>query len=213
VTDPNYRHYILIVDRSGSMDIIKDDAQGGIRQFVKEQDKLPGKATISLYQFDTEHDHVHSFAPLSDAAQYELVPRGGTALLDACGFAVQHEGEKLNQLPEDERPGKVIVLITTDGRENSSREYSKAEVKKLITRQQDKYGWAFSYIGANQDSFTEAGAIGIPQMSTMDYASSSVGTQSAYGSASAAASRYVRGLSGQSFSYTLEEREDAKKED
>ena len=213
MTNPNYTHYIIIVDRSGSMNRIKDDAQGGIRQFAKEQDGLGGMSTISLYQFDTQHEKVHDFALLSEVAGYELNPRGGTALLDACGFAITQEGERLAALDEDDRPGKVIVLIATDGQENASKEYTKAQVKELITRQQEQYGWAVSYIGANQDSFAEASSMGMPRLATMDYASSSVGTQSAYGSASAAASRYVRGPGGQSFSYTPEEREDAKKED
>lgn len=212
MTDPDYRHYILIVDRSGSMQTIKDDAQGGIREFAREQARLPGRATLSLYQFDDQHEQVHDFAPLSKVLSYKLVPRGMTALLDACGMAVQHEGEKLAQLPEDERPSKVIVLITTDGHENASTEYTQEQVKELTTQQQDKYGWVFSYIGANQDSFTVAKAMGIPMASTMDYASSGIGTRSAYSAASAASSRYVGGQSA-NIDYLESEREEAKKED
>jgi Mg-chelatase subunit ChlD len=194
MTDSDYRHYILIVDRSGSMNNIAADAQGGIRHFAVEQSRLPGRATVSLYQFDTEHEKVFGFADLSKVKKYELRPRGGTALLDACGFAITQEGEQLASLPEDERPAKVIVLITTDGGENASKEYSKAQVKELTTKQADDYGWQFTYIGANQDSFAEAGAMGISAAATLDYSATSGGTKKAYAAASSAATRYSSGL-------------------
>lgn len=213
MTDQDYRHYIIIVDRSGSMNKIREDAQGGIREFAAEQAKLPGKATLSLYQFDNEHETVHKFASLSKVAGYVLVPRNTTALLDAIGFAITREGEHLAAMPEGKRPGKVVALIATDGHENASKEYSLGQVKELTTRQQNDYGWAFTYIGANQDAFSVAESMGISKAATLDYARSGVGTQSAYGAASAAASRYVRGPGGQSLSYTDDEREDAKKED
>lgn len=213
MTDQDYRHYVLIVDRSGSMETIKDDAQGGINQFVKDQAALPGKATLSLYQFDTEHEKVHDFTTLSEAgANYTLKPRGGTALLDACGFAITQEGEKLAKMLESQRPGKVIVLITTDGEENSSHEYTKDRVKKLITGQQDDYGWQFSYVGANQDAFAEAGGLGIAPGAALNYAASGIGTNNAYAAASAASSRYVGGQSA-FLAYTDDEREEAQKED
>jgi len=209
VTDSNYRHYVLVVDRSGSMVTIAAETQNGVRLFVSEQREIPGKATLSLYQFDHVHDTVHDFVPLRDVTPYTLVPRGNTALLDACGFAITTVGEKLRAMAEDERPGKVIVVIATDGEENFSREYSLAQVRDLITRQRELYGWEFSYIGANQDSFAEAGRIGVPQASTMDYAATTRGTQSAWAGASASAGRYAGGHSA-NLHYTDEERTASK---
>lgn len=172
MTDQDLVHYVMIIDRSGSMQSIKDDTNGGIRDFIDTQLKGvdKNKRTISLFQFDTEHDCVHDFELLEKAKAYKLEPRGGTALLDAIGYAITSVGGKLKDTPEDERPGQVMVVIATDGRENSSREYTKrADIRKMIEHQQDKYGWRFTYIGANQDSFAEAGSLGIPLAGIMDY--------------------------------------------
>lgn len=185
MTDLGYVHYILIVDRSGSMQSIRTDTEGGIRAFVEKQlEGVDGsKRTVSLYQFDTEHDEVHNFALLEKAKDYTLAPRGGTALLDACGFAITKVGEKLAVMPEEQRPGYVMVVIATDGQENSSHEYTRQQVKDLIQHQQDKYDWRFTYIGANQDAFAEAGSIGIAAPSVLNYMSTSRSTGSAWASA------------------------------
>jgi hypothetical protein len=193
MTDPSYRHYVIIVDRSGSMQSIKDDAEGGIAQFAAEQKALPGKATVSLYEFDTEHDTVCSFIPLDQMRPYTLVPRGGTALLDGVGFAITSEGVKLAKMPADARPGKIFVVVATDGGENRSREYSKAQIRDMTAEQQSKYGWKFVYLGAKQDAFAEAGGMGIGGQSSMNYAANSRGTRHAYAAASASVSRYVTG--------------------
>lgn len=209
MTDSDYRHYILVIDRSGSMKDIKADTEGGIRQFIQDQAALPGKGTISLYEFDTEHDRVFAFANIKTAPEYTLRPRGGTALLDAIGFAVTREGEKLAAMPEDQRPGTVILLIATDGDENSSHEYTKPQVKDLLTEQQEKYDWAVSYIGANVDAFSVAQGIGLAANSAMDYAPTARGTYGAFAAASSASLRMAKGrLAGQSvsFGYTDEER-------
>lgn len=163
MTDASRVHYLFIVDRSGSMRPIAGDMEGGIRAFIDKQLEGvdPAKRTVSFYQFDTEHDDLYDFAPLADAKGYKLVPRGATALLDACGTAITKVGEKLAALPEEDRPGYVMVVIVTDGAENSSVEYNRAQVKKMITHQQEKYDWRFTYLGANQDAFAEAASIGI----------------------------------------------------
>jgi Mg-chelatase subunit ChlD len=212
MTDAAYTHYVIIVDRSGSMASIAEDAQGGIRQFASEQDALPGKKTLSLYQFDDRHDTLVSFGQLADAAGYVLRPRGWTRLNDALGHAVTEVGEHLAAMPEPERPGKVIVVIATDGKENDSREYSSDTLRALVRRQQETYSWQFTYIGANQDAFAEARKIGIPEDAAMNYAASGAGTQSAWGAASASSARYAGGQSA-SLAYTDAEREAAGQED
>jgi hypothetical protein len=97
------------------MEPVRHDTEGGVKAFIKEQREVPGRTTLSLYQFDTEHDEVTSFSDVRDGLKWKLVPRGGTALLDAVGFAVTKTGERLATLSEDARPGEVIVLIATDG--------------------------------------------------------------------------------------------------
>jgi uncharacterized protein YegL len=212
MTDASLVHYIFIIDRSGSMSSIKDDMEGGIRTFIGKQLEGvdPAKRTISLYQFDTVHDTVYDFAPLEKAGDYSLVPRGGTALLDAIGFAFTESGEKLAAIPEDERPGYVMVVIVTDGKENSSKEYTRGRVKKLITHQQEKYNWKVTYIGANQDAFAEAGAIGIPVTSTLSYRATPMATASSWGSAGMAVSAGTV-TTNAVITYTQEQREDAMK--
>jgi hypothetical protein len=211
VTDQAYAHYILIIDRSGSMSAIRAETQEGIRGFVTSQrDALPAghRGTLSLFQFDTEHDAICEFAALADVPPYDLHPRNGTALLDAVGFAVTGEGEKLAAIPEGERPGKVVVLIATDGLENSSREWTKARVKDLITRQWRDYGWEFTFIGANQDAFAEAGDIGIAHASSATYDASPAGTDSAWRGLSKASARYVSGAAA-GVEFTPEEQAEA----
>jgi uncharacterized protein YegL len=184
LTDPGYVHYIMIVDRSGSMSTIRADMNGGIHTFVDKQlEGVDGnKRTVSFYQFDTEHDRVHDFDLLEKVKTYELVPRGGTALLDACGQAITEVGQKLSAMDEDKRPGYVMVIIVTDGMENSSRKYTRAQVKKMVTHQQDKYGWRFTYLGV-EDAFNQAESIGITYPSVLSWLGTSRSVTASVGNA------------------------------
>ena len=151
----------LVIDRSGSMEAIREDAEGGVNAFVREQAKHPGEALLTLVQFDTEYDFIHKGIPVKQVPAYKLVPRGSTALLDAVGRAINETGERLANMAEPDRPGLVIFVIVTDGEENSSHEFSKARIKQMIDQQQTKYSWQFTFLGANQDAFAEAGGMGI----------------------------------------------------
>jgi hypothetical protein len=206
MTDPGYRHYLLIVDRSGSMTTIADEANHGIKHYLTEQATLPGKATLSLYQFDNIIERVHDFAPLH--AGYQLVPRNMTALLDACGKAITETGEKLAALPENQRPGRVFVLITTDGLENASREWTREQVRSLIKRQREEYSWEFSYVGADDQAFEEGQSIGIPASAILHYSPTSHGTAGAYASASSGSVRSY--VTNTPVSYTQQERDAAE---
>lgn len=213
MTQPDYTHYVLIVDRSGSMVNIQEDAQGGINSFVDGVKDVPGKGTLTLYQFDTMHETVFDFTDIKDTPKYLLVPRYGTALLDACGFAVTQVGQKLAALPEDQRPSKVVVLITTDGEENSSQEWTNDAVKTLFTEQQEKYGWAFTYAGPDVNAFAVAGGMGIAAGSTLGYSTRShVGTQSMYKSMTRTAVAFAAGGAAD-LTYTDQDREEAVQED
>src|SRR3954454_24245157 len=122
----------LVVDRSGSMEQIRDDAEGGVNTFIADQSKEPGEALLTLVQFDTEYEFLHKGVPISQAPKYKLVPRGGTALLDAVGRAINETGERLSKMAEQDRPGLVIFVVMTDGEENSSKEFSKSQIKEMI---------------------------------------------------------------------------------
>jgi len=159
----------LVVDRSGSMQQRREDAEGGVNSFIETQGKEPGEALLTLVQFDTEYDIVHSGVPIREVPKYHLVPRGMTALLDAVGRAINETGERLAKMEEAARPGLVIFVITTDGLENSSKEFKKDQIKEMIKHQQEKYGWHLTFLGANQDAFAEAGSLGIRAAGSAQY--------------------------------------------
>ena len=136
----------LVVDRSGSMDAIQGDAEGGVNTFITEQAKEPGEALLTLVQFDTEYEFLHKGVPIGEVPRYELHPRGATALLDAVGRAINETGERLAAMKEQDRPGLVIFVVMTDGLENSSKEFTKAQIKEMIERQQHDYNWQFTFL-------------------------------------------------------------------
>lgn len=152
---------VVVLDRSGSMRSCQEDAEGGLNTFIDEQRKQAGETLFTLVQFDTEYEFVHRGVPIQHVGQCRLVPRGMTALLDAVGRAIVETGERLAAMPEAARPGLVVFVILTDGQENSSKEYSRAQIKDLIEHQQNVYKWQFTFLGANQDAFAEAGGLGI----------------------------------------------------
>ena len=151
----------LVIDRSGSMEAIRSDAEGGVNTFITEQAKQPGECRITLVQFDTEYEFLQCGVKAAECPPYKLVPRGSTALLDAVGRAINETGARLAALPEAERPGLVVFVITTDGEENSSKEFTREQVKKMIAHQQDVYKWQFTFLAANPEAFAEAGGMGI----------------------------------------------------
>jgi len=159
----------LIIDRSGSMTSCKTDAEGGINAFIEAQRKEPGECLFSLIQFDTKYEFVHNGIPIKDVTPYQLHPRGWTALLDAVGRAIDETGNRLQAMPEDQRPGLVAFVIVTDGEENSSRIFIKEQIKQKIEHQQSVYSWKFTFLGANQDAFTEARLLGINETCTAGY--------------------------------------------
>lgn len=151
----------LVVDRSGSMAGIQKDAEGGINEFIHKQAAEPGEALLTLLQFDTSYDLVHSGVPVSKVPPYELEPRGMTALLDAVGRAINETGQRLAAMDEADRPGLVVFVIVTDGEENSSQEFSYQDISRMIEHQQSQYNWQFTFLAANQDAFVAGKQMGI----------------------------------------------------
>lgn len=160
----------LLVDRSGSMETIQSDAEGGVNAFIREQAAAPGQLLLSLVQFDDEYEFVHKGVPIGSVPHFRLVPRGGTALLDAMGRAIVETGERLASMPESDRPGLVIFVVVTDGQENSSREYTRARIREMVEHQQSVYCWHFTFLGANQDAFTEAEQMGFSPAAAANFA-------------------------------------------
>lgn len=141
----------IILDRSGSMSGRETDVIGGVNKFLSEQKKIKGQCSLGMYRFDTDFEAFRAPAPLAQVADLEpqeYVPRGGTALIDAVGKTIALLDESI----AESKAGKVIVLIFTDGEENSSREMTSDQVKALIAARQKK-NWTFLYFGANVDKF------------------------------------------------------------
>lgn len=164
----------LVVDRSGSMQEIRSDAEGGVRAFIENQAKEPGEALLTIVQFDTEYEFVCKGVPIAQAPEFKLVPRGSTALLDAIGRAMIETGQRLEAMAEQDRPGLVIFVVMTDGQENASTEFTRARIKEMTQLQQDTYNWHFTFLGADQDSFAEAQQMGIADRGTADFSKEKV---------------------------------------
>ena len=153
----------MVIDRSGSMQSIQSDAEGGINSFIEQQKQEPGEANLTLVQFDTEYEFVHSGVPIQQVPAFKLVPRGSTALLDAVGRAINETGARLAATDESQRPGLVVFVIVTDGEENSSHEFTRYQIRMMVEHQQSAYNWQFTFLAANQDAFAAGGSMGIAQ--------------------------------------------------
>ncbi|WP_340107038.1 hypothetical protein [Rhodohalobacter sp. 8-1] len=184
---------ICIIDASGSMKLIEQDPIGGFNTFLDEQKTLPGEATLTLIQFNTDYKIVHENKPLGEVdpiGDKDYIPRGSTALLDAIGKALDSTGRRLANTPEENRPEKVIVAILTDGQENASISYNLATINDMIRHQKETYSWEFIFLGANQDAFAEAAKIGIDSKDTLNFASTGDGIRTAYNEMSDSISTY-----------------------
>ena len=174
---------IFILDRSGSMSGLEADTIGGFNSMIAKQKKEDGEAYISTILFDDQTEVLYDRVPVSkiepmNDKQYYV--RGCTALLDALGGAIHHIGNVHKYAREEDRPEKTLFIITTDGMENSSHQYSYEKVKKMVERQKKKYGWEFLFLGANIDAIEVADRFGIAANRAINYECDSKGTQLNY---------------------------------
>jgi hypothetical protein len=151
----NNVHITVVFDRSGSMSARKTDAEGGLAAFLEAQETAD--TTCSLYEFDNEFQAVYENVPLADVPPYVLVPRGGTALLDAVGRALAATKEAVKGTEK-----KVVVAVVTDGHENSSTTYTLPGIRKKIEKRREK-GWEVIFLGCEEDAIDVAAAMGIPR--------------------------------------------------
>jgi hypothetical protein len=193
MTDQDKCAILFIVDRSGSMESIRADAEGAVNAFIKDQAAQPGTCTIRVSEFDDVVSVVHHSRPAADVPTYRLIPRGSTALLDAIGVSVVDFGMELDAMPEQERPGKVIVVVQTDGHENSSTEWRLAAVKQLLDRQRSVYSWEFVFLGAGQDAIAAGTSMGFRGDSSLAYAATGKGFAGGTQSASVYVSNFRSG--------------------
>lgn len=183
----NLTEMVFILDRSGSMQHLTDDTIGGFNSMIENQKKEEGEAFVTTALFDDQYELLHDHIDIKEIqpiTNNEYYARGMTALLDAIGKTINSIGSRLSATPEDERPDKVIFVITTDGMENASREFVKSTVKDMIEHQQSKYSWTFMFLGANMDAVGEAASLGINTDFARTYTADTWGTQSVYSSVS-----------------------------
>ncbi len=164
---------ILIVDRSGSMNAILQDAQGGVNAFITEQKEV-GEAFFTLVEFDDRYEEVHNQTELSMLTEeYILKPRGMTALLDAIGKTCGGYKPKGN--------GKVIVAVVTDGEENASHEWTRKDLFDMITKKREEDKWEFVFLASGQDAIQEGSSMGFASGDNVNYNASDIGaTKSAF---------------------------------
>lgn len=175
---------VVVIDRSGSMQTIAKDAIGGFNTFLKEQQDVKGAANMTVILFDHEHLVLADAVPIADVKPLDTktyIPRGNTALNDAIGRALATLDAKA--------PKKAIVCILTDGQENSSREYTAAQIKERITKSEAN-GWQFVYLSASPTAFADGGALGINAANLQRGTHDSKGTHELYASMSARSTNY-----------------------
>lgn len=169
MTRSDLTHLYFLLDRSGSMQSIKSDIEGGFAAFIAEQRKGDGECLASLARFDDTYEVVYTDRPVADVPPLDLRPRNMTALHDAMGRMVTDAGVRLAALPEDQRPGTVVVAVMTDGLENASTEWHAPQVKALVEQQTRDYGWQFLYMGADQDAVEVGSGLGIAAANSVTY--------------------------------------------
>jgi hypothetical protein len=206
----NYTHISVILDRTGSMESIRDDVIGGFNAFLGEQKKLPGKATLTLVQFDSQdpYEIVHDFKPIGEVGELTreaYVPRASTPLLDAMGRAINDLEKRISEIQPEERPAKVILAVVTDGHENASMEFRREQVVKMIQERTEKDGWQFVFLSAGLDAIRDARAMGINADAVLVFKKDARGTRDAYTSLSKQTSEIRTGLK-KIFSFDEEDR-------
>ena len=179
----NLTEIVFILDRSGSMAGLEDDTIGGFNAMIEKQKAEEGEALVSTVLFDNLSEVVHDRVELQKIepmTRKEYYVRGCTALLDAVGRAIHHIGNVHKYAREEDRPGKTLFVITTDGMENASREYTHDRVRRMIQRQKERYGWEFLFLGANIDAAREAARFGIAADRAANYHADHRGTAVIY---------------------------------
>ena len=193
MADKDLMEVVFILDRSGSMSGLEADTIGGFNATLEKQKKEPGEVLWSTVLFDDKHEVVHDRVPIRQIeklTEKEYYVRGCTALLDAIGRAIHHIGNVHKYARPEDVPSKTLFVITTDGMENASREYTYAQVKSMISSRSEKDGWEFMFLGANMDAVSVAARMGISADRSATYINDSVGIEKNYAAVACAMSSF-----------------------
>ncbi|MFS0879136.1 vWA domain-containing protein [Metabacillus niabensis] len=174
---------VFILDKSGSMAGLEADTIGGYNSMLKKQQKEEGEAFVTTVLFNHDYELLHdriNVKGISPITEDDYQVGGTTALLDAIGSTIQKISNVQKRTNEENRADKVLFVITTDGMENASREYTAIKIKQMVTRQKEQFGWEFMFLGANIDSISTAEKYGIDEEFAVNYHADNKGTQLNY---------------------------------
>jgi len=189
----NLTEMVFILDRSGSMGGLESDTIGGFNSMLKKQQAEPGECRITTVLFDDAYEILHDridIKAVSKITTQEYFVRGCTALLDAVGKTIKKINSVQKNTADEYRAEKVIFIITTDGMENASREFSYDKVKSLVEKQKIKHNWEFIFLGANIDAIEVANRFGIAKNRTQNFHNDSEGVALNYSVLSETVSEY-----------------------
>ena len=179
----NLTEMVFILDRSGSMAGLETDTIGGFNGLIERQKKMEGEAVVSTVLFSNDSMVIHDRVDLRQVeplTEKEYYVSGCTALIDAIGGAIHHIGNIHKYAREEDVPEHTVFVITTDGMENASHRYSSDQVKAMVNRQKERYGWEFLFLGANIDSVETAARFGIAGDRAVNYHPDREGTRLNY---------------------------------
>lgn len=183
----NLTDITIILDRSGSMEYIKNSTIQGFNSFINEQQNSVGEARLTLVQFDHEYQMIYEnidIREVKNLSNKTFVPRGSTALLDAIGKTI-NDTKSRNKLASDNlKPDNTLMVIITDGEENSSNKYSREKILKKISKREKKDNWKFVFIGSNQDAIAVGASFGIDESRSLTFSNSDEGAEMAFASLS-----------------------------
>jgi Mg-chelatase subunit ChlD len=179
----NDTELVFIIDRSGSMSGLVSDTIGGFNSMIEKQRNGEGRVYVSTVLFNSESEIIHDRVPIEevrDMTENDYDPSGTTALLDAIGGAIRHVSNIHKYARPEDVPSSTVFVITTDGMENSSREYSRHEVKRMIEEKTESYGWEFIFVAANIDEVETARSFGIRKERAAKYSHDGDGVLACY---------------------------------
>lgn len=211
----NLTEVVFILDRSGSMSGLEGDTIGGFNSMLKKQREEEGDANVTTVLFDDEIEMLHkrvNIKEIKNITSKDYYVRGCTALLDAIGYSINFM-INVQKNKKEEKAKNVLFIITTDGYENASKEYTYEKVKKMITYEKERYNWQFLFLGANIDAISTARNFGISEEFASNYVSDEVGTQITYEVMNSAISNCrVDGVVDESWKSRVEEDYEMRKE-
>lgn len=189
----NNTELIFILDRSGSMSGLESDTIGGFNSMLERQKEQEGEVRVTTVLFDDRYELLHDRVPLSQVpplTREQYYVRGCTALLDAMGRTIHRMAQARRSAPEAERPDKVLFVITTDGLENASRRFRARDVRAMVERTREKFGWEYLFLGANIDAIAAAAEVGISARHAVDFHPDAQGVGTCFASLNRACSSF-----------------------